>query len=387
MQIPFIDVKTQYHAIEEDVKRAVINVLNSGAYILGEQVERFEEEFAMYNKVSHAIAVANGTDALVIALKALQIGPGDEVITTPSTFYATTESILRVGATPVYVDINPDTYLMDEAKVEECITEKTKAILPVHLYGQCANMEEILMVANKYHLKVIEDACQAVGAEFKGKKAGSMGDIGCFSFFPTKNLGCYGDGGMIVTNNPKLATITKSLRAHCSGFQGYEAFRIMNPNNQSKISKPLEGMAKYYHYGVGYNSRLDEVQAAILRVKLPHLEQWNRLRRAHAAYYKEMLKGFKTPIEAKDCYHTYHLFILQVNHPTHYFEYLKKRGIQSGVYYPVPMHLQAVFNSEEKKQGTLDNAEILASKSIAIPVYPELNREELDYIISVIMEA
>ncbi|MFA9464120.1 MAG: DegT/DnrJ/EryC1/StrS family aminotransferase [Velocimicrobium sp.] len=387
MQIPFMDVKAQYHTIEDEIKHAILDVLNSGEYILGEQVKRFEEEFATYNKVSYAVAVGNGTEALIIALKALGIGPGDEIITTPSTFYATTESILQVGAVPVYVDINMDTYLLDETKIESCITDKTKAILPVHLYGQCANMEAILAIAKKYQLKVIEDSCQAVGAEFKGKKAGSMGDIGCFSFFPTKNLGCAGDGGMIVTNNKELATVCKSLRAHCSGINGYEAYHIMKPNHLEEIQKPPQNISKYNHYGVCYNSRLDELQAAILRVKLPHLEEWNGLRREHAAYYCERLLGVKTPIEAKDCYHTYHLFILRVNNQAYYINYLKKKGIQSGVYYPVPMHLQTVCNFEKKDHQILKNAEILASKSIAIPVYPELSKEELDYIIGAILEA
>ncbi len=387
MQIPFMNVKAQYHTIEDDLKQTILDVLSSGEYILGEQVQRFEEEFAKYNKVSYSVAVGNGTDALIIALKALGIGPGDEVITTPSTFYATTESILQVGAIPIYVDINLDTYLLDETKIEGCITDKTKAILPVHLYGQCANMEAILAIAKKYQLKVIEDSCQAVGAEFKGKKAGSMGDIGCFSFFPTKNLGCAGDGGMIVTNNKELATVCKSLRAHCSGINGYEAYCIMKPNHLEELPKPPQNISKYNHYGVCYNSRLDELQAAILRVKLPHLEEWNCLRREHAAYYREQLLGVKTPIEAKDCYHTYHLFILRVNNQSYYINYLKKKGIQSGVYYPVPMHLQTVCNLEEKNHGILKNAEILASESIAIPVYPELSKEELDYIIGAILEA
>lgn len=387
MQIPFMDVKAQYLTIEEDVKQAIFRVLNSGAYILGEQVERFEEEFAKYNGVSYAVSVGNGTDALVIALKALSIGPGDEVITTPSTFYATTESILRVGATPIFVDINLDTYLMDVTKIEDCITDKTKAILPVHLYGQCSNMEVILAIAKKYKLKVIEDTCQAVGAEFKGKKAGSMGDIGCFSFFPTKNLGCVGDGGMIITNNPQLATVVKSLRAHCSGRNGYEAYRMMHPEQKEELPKPSKDFEKYYHYGVGFNSRLDELQAAVLRVKLPHLEEWNCKRREHAAYYRERIKDLITPIEAKDCYHTYHLFIVRVNDPKYYFGYLKDKGIQSGFYYPVPMHLQTVCNLEGKNQGSLKNAEILALESIAIPVYPELEKVELDYIISAVLEA
>lgn len=387
MQIPFMNVKAQYQKIEEDIKQTVLDVLSSGKYILGEQVERFEEEFAEYNKVSYAVAVGNGTDALTIALKALGIGPGDEVITTPSTFFATTESILQVGATPVYVDINLDTYLIDETKIEDHITDKTKTILPVHLYGQCANMEAILAIAKKYGLKVIEDACQAVGAEFKDRKAGSMGDIGCFSFFPTKNLGCAGDGGMIITNNKELATICKSLRAHYSGINGYEAYRILNKKEKEELPIPPQSLAKYYHYGVGYNSRLDELQAAILRVKLPHLEEWNFLRREHAAYYHERLIGVKTPMEAKDCYHTYHLFILHVKDPTYYIDFLEKKGIQSGVYYPVPMHLQKVSGLELINQGTLKNADILAKESMAIPIYPELSKYELDYIIGAMLEA
>lgn len=386
MQIPIMNVKKQYHMMEDDIDHAVLDVLNNGVYILGEQVERFEEEFAKYNKVAHAIGVGNGTDALVIALNALQIGVGDEVITTPSTFYATTEAILRVGATPVYVDINLDTYLIDETKIEAKVTDKTKAILPVHLYGQCANMDEILAIAKKYNLFVIEDTCQAVGAEYKGKKAGTMGDIGCYSFFPTKNLGGVGDGGMLVTNNSNLATIIKSLRAHCSGMNGYNAYRIMNGSDE-EVVEPSVDYAKYYHYGVGCNSRLDELQAAVLRVKLPYLDEWNCLRRQHAEYYNEHLKDFKTPLEAEDCYHAFHLYVLRVENPKYYINYLSKKGIQSGVYYPVPMHLQYGCSMNKANDGSLKNAEILARESMALPVYPELSKEELNYIVNVMLEA
>lgn len=386
MQIPIMNVKKQYRMMEDDIDHAVLEVLNKGVYILGEQVERFEEEFAKYNNVAHAIGVGNGTDALVIALNALQIGVGDEVITTPSTFYATTEAILRVGATPVYVDINLDTYLIDETKIEAKVTDKTKAILPVHLYGQCANMDEILAIAKKYHLFVIEDTCQAVGAEYKGKKAGTMGDIGCYSFFPTKNLGGVGDGGMLVTNNSNLATIIKSLRAHCSGMNGYNAYRIMNASNKEVI-KPSMDYAKYYHYGVGCNSRLDELQAAVLRVKLPYLDEWNCLRRQHAEYYNEHLKDFKTPLEAEECYHTFHLYVLRVENPKYYINYLSKKGIQSGVYYPVPMHLQYGCSINKANDGSLKNAEILATESMALPIYPELSKEELNYIVNAMLEA
>jgi dTDP-4-amino-4,6-dideoxygalactose transaminase len=284
LQIPLINLKKQYETIKEDVDKNVLRVFSSAQYIMGENVKQFEKEFGEYIGVKHSISVGNGTDALIIALKALGIGQGDEVITTPFTFFSTAESVSAVGAVPVFVDVRRDTFNIDPAEIEEKITSKTKAIIPVHIFGQPADMDEINEIAQKHNLKVIEDACQAVGAEYKHKKAGALGDIACFSFFPTKNLGCAGDGGMIVTDDDNLAVVCRALRTHGSGENGQKAYNFLNGINEeveedksedNTVYNPL----KYYNYLIGYNSRLDEIQAAVLRVKLPLLDGWNDKRR------------------------------------------------------------------------------------------------------------
>jgi len=355
---------------------------------MGENVKQFEKEFSEYIGVKYSISVGNGTDALVIALKALGIGEGDEVITTPFTFFATAESISAVGATPVFVDVRLDTFNIDPDKIEAKITPKTKAIMPVHIFGQPADMDEINQIAKKYNLKVIEDACQAVGAEYKGKKAGALGDIACFSFFPTKNLGCAGDGGIIVTDDEDLATICRALRAHGSGADGSKAYNLLNhaeeninedENTDNTVYNPL----KYYNYLIGYNSRLDELQAAILRVKLPKLDSWNNLRRQHAAFYNQNLSDtdFITPYEADNRKHVYHMYILQSGKKQEVVSYLKEKGIATGIYYPVPIHLQKVYKDLGYQLGDLPNAEYLSERTFAIPLYAELTDDEKEYIV------
>ena len=280
MNIPLIDLKAQYESLAEELNKAALGVLSSANYIMGKTVIEFEKEFARFIGVKHAISVGNGTDALVIALKAMGIGEGDEVITTPFTFFATAETISAVGATPVFVDVNKETFNIDVTKIEEKITSKTKAIMPVHIFGQSADMDEINEIAKKHNLLVIEDACQAVGGKYKGRKIGTLGDVACFSFFPTKNLGCAGDGGIIVTDNEEIATIARALRTHGSGENGQKAYNLLN-NIEEEI-KTAEGAndtvynpLKYYNYLIGYNSRLDAVQAAILSVKLKEIDNWN----------------------------------------------------------------------------------------------------------------
>lgn len=393
MDIPLINLRRQYYTIKNDTDNKVLGILSSASFIMGENVKAFEKEFASYVGIKHSISVANGTDALVIALKALGIGAGDEVITSTYTFFATAESISAVGATPVFVDVRRDTFNIDPAKIEEKITSKTKAIMPVHLFGHCADMDEINDISKKYKLKVIEDACQAVGGEYKGRKAGTLGDIACFSFFPTKNLGCAGDGGIIVTYDDNLATICKGLRTHGSGENGKKAYNLINniteeveedKSTDNTVYNPL----KYYNYIIGHNSRLDEIQAAILRVKLPLLDSWNEKRRGNAEYYNEQLKDSKLiiPFEDINVKHVYHMYVLQSEKREELIDYLKEKGIATGVYYPVPLHLQKAYTSLEYNIGDMPNAEYLSKRTFAIPMFAELTEKEKEYIVEVLKE-
>ncbi len=388
-----INLREQYKTIRTECDRKISDILSSAQYIMGENVKTFEKEFAEYIGIKHSISVANGTDALVIALKALGIGQGDEVITTPFTFFATAESISAVGAVPVFVDVRPDTFNIDPSKIEEKITEKTKAIMPVHIFGQPCAMDEISEIAKKHNLKVIEDACQAVGAEYKGRKIGTLADIACFSFFPTKNLGCAGDGGMIITDDDDLATICKALRTHGSGENGKKAYNLLNNINEEveedkSTDNTIYNPLKYYNYLVGHNSRLDELQAAILRVKLPLLDEWNNKRRENAKLYNEKLKNTKivTPYEDKNVKHVYHMYILQSEKRQELVDYLKQRGIATGIYYPVPLHLQKAYTHLGYKLGDMPNAEYLSERTFAIPMFAELTEEEKQYIVQAIKE-
>ena len=394
MKIPLIDLKRQHQALQAELEAAVQKVLVSGSYIMGENVKAFEKEFADYIGVKHAIAVGNGTDALVIALKALGIGPGDEVITSPFTFFATAESISAVGAKPVFVDVRLDSFNLDEMQIEAKINHKTKAILPVHIFGQPCEMDIINDIAAKYNLYVIEDACQAVSAEYKGKKAGALADIACFSFFPTKNLGCAGDGGMITTDNDNLAIICKALRVHGSGEAGQKAFNLLNNINESTLGKKqgdntVYNPLKYYNYLKGYNSRLDEIQAAILRIKLRMLDEYQLQRHAHANYYCEALQGteFIRPVAIDNTKHAYHMYILQHENRSTVTEYLKAKGVATGIYYPIPLHLQKAYTNLGYKPGDLPHAEYLSHRTFAVPCFPELTAAERDYVVEVLKEA
>lgn len=361
MKVDLLDLTTQYNAIKEDIQKAVIDTIESGHYILGPQVKDLEKSISNFCGVKHGIGVGNGTDALTITLKALGIGKGDEVITTPFTFFASAETPSLLGATPVFVDINPDTYCIDVDKIEEKITDKTKAIIPVHIFGHMCDMDRIMDIAKKHNLLVVEDACQAIGAMYNGKRAGSFGNAACFSFYPTKNLGGYGDGGMIVTNDEKLADKIRLLRAHGS--------------------RP-----KYYHSVVGYNSRLDEIQAAILNVKFKHLEDWNSFRNKKAHIYNELLKdtSLRLPFECEDVYHIYHLYIVQHQKRDELMSYLKENGVATAIYYPLPLHLQKVYEPLGYKEGDLPVAEAASKKTFAIPLYPEITEEEQEYVASLI---
>lgn len=362
MRIPLVDLKSQYESMSEEIHAAVREVLESGRYILGPNVAALEEEIAAYCGTKYAVGVASGTDALILSLDAYGIGPGDEVITSSYSFFATAEAVSRLGATPVFVDINEDTYNMDAARIEEKITGRTKAILPVHLFGHMALMEEIMEISHRHNLVVIEDACQAIGASFKGRRAGSEGHAGCFSFFPTKNLSCYGDGGMITTSDKDFAERVRVLRAHGS-------------------------RKKYFNEIIGYNSRLDEIQAAILRVKLKYLDQWNESRRKKALRYNEMLMGLavKTPVELKGAKHIYHLYIIRHKERNRIIGELKKQGVGCGIYYPVPLHLLDVY----KHPGTkpLPVAEAVSRETFALPLFPEMSDNQLSSVVESLSEA
>jgi len=359
MNIPQVDLKAQYKLIKKEINVAILKVLNSTTFILGENVKKFEEEFAKFCNVKYAVGVGNGTDALYLALRACGISRGDEVITQPNTFIATVEAITLNGAKPVFVDINPQTYNIDANKIKKVITKKTKAIIPVHLYGQPVDMDHILKIAKKYRLKVIEDAAQAHGAEYKGKKVGSLGDVACFSFFPAKNLGAYGDGGIIVTNNEKIAK------------------KIIMLRNHGRVEK-------YKHLMEGVNSRLDELQAAILRVKLRYLDKWNKARRQRAKIYDEVFKHLEevgTPFVPFWATPVFYVYTIRVKEREKLREYLKKKGISTGIYYPIPLHLQPAYKYLNYKKGDFPEAEKAAKEILSLPMYPELSRKEQNFII------
>ena len=394
MEIPLVDLRRQYSALRPEIDGMVEQVLTGAQYIMGENVTRFEEEFAQYLQVKHAVSVGNGTDALVIALEALGIGPGDEVITSPYTFFATAEAVARVGAVPVFVDVREDTYNLDENRIEEKITKKTRAILPVHIFGQCADMQSICGIAQKHGLYVIEDACQAAGARFENQHAGSFGDISCFSFFPTKNLSCAGDGGMICTNQEHLAIICRALRAHGGGAAGERAYRCLHGEKQENIGKEEEDNTvynekKYYNYLIAHNSRLDEIQAVILRKKLKNLEKYVESRRAAAQFYNESLADLPITLPQQDekCCHSYHLYVLQSERRDHIVDCLKRKGIATGIYYPVPLHLQKCFSYLKGRPGDCPVAEGLSEKMFAIPMFPEITVEECGYVAEAVREA
>ena len=391
MNIPLVDLKAQYKIVEEKVVKAVSEVLSSANYIMGKDVTEFEKEFAEYIGVKHAISVGNGTDALVLALMACGVGEGDEVITTPFTFFATAESISFVGAIPVFVDVEKDTYNIDSLKIEEKITSKTKAIMPVHIFGQSAKMDEIMEIAKKHNLKVIEDVAQAVGAEYKEKKVGAIGDVGCFSFFPTKNLGCAGDGGIITTSDDNIATIARALRTHGSGENGQRAYNLLNKiNEEVKTSEGHDDTVynplKYYNYLIGFNTRLDTIQAAILRIKLKNIENWNEKRRENAKMYDEKLRdtSLTLPIIIGESKSVYNMYVVQSESREEMINKLQDKGISTGVYYPVPMHLQKVYKDLGYKEGDMPVAEYLSHRTFAIPIFPELSIEQKNYIVDAI---
>ncbi|MDD5063944.1 MAG: DegT/DnrJ/EryC1/StrS family aminotransferase [Phycisphaerae bacterium] len=362
MNVPLLDLKAQYATIKDEVLAAVSEVLETQICIGGPKVAELEKQVAEISGCKFAVGASSGTDAILNSLMSLDIGPGDEVITTPFTFFATIGCISRTGATPVFVDIDPQTYNIDAELIASAVTEKTKAIMPVHLYGQMADMDPIMEVARKHNLAVIEDAAQSITSVYKGKKAGSIGTVGCFSFFPSKNLGGVGDGGMIVTNDEQLYNRLVIMRNHGS--------------------KP-----KYYHKYIGGNFRLDPVQAAVLLVKLPHLDDWSEARRRNAAYYDKKFKGtvVKTPYISPDCVTIYNQYCIRVPKRDELLAHLQNNKIGREVYYPVPMHVQECFKHLGYKKGDLPESEKAANEIMAIPIYPELTDEMKDFVAETIL--
>lgn len=359
MKIPLLDLKAQYQSIKVEIDAAIKKVIEMQNFILGEEVSGLEKEVAVYCGTKYGVGVASGTDALILAMKALDVGPGDEVMTTPFTFFATAESISTVGAKPVFVDIDPKTYNIDPNLIEKKITKKTKAIMPVHLYGQCADMDPIMEIARKHGLKVIEDDAQAIGATYKGRRSGSMGDIGALSFFPSKNLGGFGDGGMVTTNDEKLAERIKSLRVHGSS-------------------------ARYVHSEIGMNSRLDNLQAAVLRIKLKYLDKWLEARRETAEFYNEKLKAAPviTPYVPDYNIHTYHQYTLRVKAGREkLMKHLIDSGIETRTYYPIPLHLQDCYKGLGYKKGSIKESEKASEEAFSIPIFPEMTQAQKEYII------
>jgi dTDP-4-amino-4,6-dideoxygalactose transaminase len=360
--IPFVDLKAQYRSIKDEVNAAIMGVIERCEFTLGSEVAAFEKEFAAYCQAEHGIGVNTGTSALHLALLAAGVGPGDEVITVPFTFVATVSAIDYTGAKPVFVDIDPKTFTMDVNAIEAAITEKTKAIIPVHLYGQTADMDPILEIARKRGLVVIEDACQAHGAEYKGRRAGSMGDMGCFSFYPGKNLGAYGEGGMVVTNSPDFTRTIRMLRDW-----GAEK--------------------KYQHVLKGYNFRLEGIQGAVLRVKLKYLETWTEARRAAAARYDKLFAGSNVyaPYARPDSRHVYHLYAIRTQHRQTWQDTLLAQGIQTGIHYPTPVHLLPAFADLGYQAGQFPHSEQAAREVLSLPMFPELTAAQSEQVAQAVL--
>ncbi len=364
MRISILDLSEQHQQIAQEIESAVRRVLNSQQFILGPEVRELERELAPYCQCAEAVGCASGSDALLLALMVCGVGPGDEVITTPFSFFATVGSIVRLGARAVFVDIDASTFNMDSTLIERAMTKRTKAIMPVHLFGQCAEMDNINNLASQLKIEVIEDAAQAIGAEYRGRRAGSLGTVGCFSFYPSKNLGGAGDGGLLTTNDPQKAEALRMLRGHGA-------------------------KKKYYHDCVGINSRLDSLQAAILRVKFRYLEQWSRARRGNAQRYRELFRDaglvssdmVRLPSESALALHVYNQFVIRARDRDKLRAWLADQGVGTEVYYPLPLHMQACFKDLGYQPGDFPESERAAEESLAIPVYPELSANAQGYVV------
>jgi dTDP-4-amino-4,6-dideoxygalactose transaminase len=364
MQIPLVDLHAQYRVIQQEVAAAIENVLTDMQLFLGPQSQVFEREFAAYCGCDYGVGCSSGTDALALALRACEIGPGHEVITVSNTFIATVEAIALVGATPVFIDIDPETYVMDWTQLERVLTPRTRAILPVHLYGHPVEMQPVLEFAQEHDLWVIEDASQAHGAMYRGQRVGSLGDIGCFSLYYSKNLGAYGEAGICVTGDHELAESLRTLRDHGS-------------------------RVRYQHDVLGVNARLDELQAAVLRVKMRYLEEWNAARRAHAQVYTEQLQGIVEAVPVVRAWdtHVYYVYVVQVQNRERFRQALEREGIASGVHYPVPIHLQPACAQYGYKRGALPVTEAAAERIVSLPMYPELTAEQIQAVVNAVKKS
>jgi dTDP-4-amino-4,6-dideoxygalactose transaminase len=363
MKVNFVDLKAQYQTIKPEIDKAIENVISNTAFILGKAVAEFEEQFASYCGAKHCVGINSGTSALIMALKALDVGEGDEIITTPNTFIATAEAISFAGATPVLVDIEEKNYNLDPAKLEKAITAKTKAIIPVHLYGQPADMDPILEIAKKKGIPVIEDAAQAHGARYKGKKTGGLATGACFSFYPGKNLGAYGEGGAVTTDDESIAQKVRMLRDHGSP-------------------------KKFYHEFIGNNCRLEGIQGAVLSVKLKHLDKWNDGRRKNADLYRKYLEGTGVglPEEMPYAKHVYHVFCVRVKDREKLIDFLKEKGIFTNIHYPIPIHLQKAYSFLGYKKGDFPVTEGCMDEILSLPMFAELTEEEIKYTADCIKE-
>ncbi len=364
MKVPLVDLRPQHDSLRDQLLAAVERVIDKQQFVLGPEVQILEEEIAKYSETSFAVGCASGSDALLLALMALDIGSGDEVITTPFTFFATGSAIVRLGARPVLVDIDPNTYNLDTSRLAAAITSRTRAIIPVHLYGQCTDMASLEAISEQHHLPIVEDAAQAIGAEDRGRRAGSMGAIGCFSFYPSKNLGGAGDGGMLTTNNKNLADRLRRLRAH-------------------------GGTNEYHHSEVGINSRLDSLQAAVLRVKLKFLDRWSAARRNKASRYSDLLLETSVlefevipPFVRPEARHVFHQYVVRISrYRDAMMKHLLDQGVGTKVYYPVPLHLQQCFSNLGYHEGDFPESERAARETFALPIYPELTDQQQSYVI------
>ncbi len=361
MQIPLVDLKAQFQSIKQEIIAEIEGVLENMQLFLGPQSQAFESEFAQYCGCHYGVGLSSGTDALALALRVCDIGQGDEVITVANTFIATVEAIALAGATPVFIDIDPDTYTMDWRQLDQVLTSRTRAIIPVHLYGHPADMQPVLDFAHRHDLRVIEDASQAHGATYQGQRVGSIGDIGCFSFYFSKNLGAYGEAGACVTNDVKLAESMRKLRDHGS-------------------------LIRYQHETLGVNARLDEIQAAVLRVKLPYLEQWNTARQAHASFYTEQLQGIveAVPLVQPWANHVYYAYVIQVQERDTFRKVLEQAGIATGIHYPTPIHLQPACSHYGYVRGMLPATEAVTARIVSLPMYAELTSEQTQRVVNAV---
>lgn len=391
MNVPFLDLKQQYEPLWKEIEPEIHKIFESCSFIGGSVVQNFERQMEEYLGVKHAMGCNSGTDALVLALRACGIKPGDEVITTAFTFFATAEAIAVTGAIPVFVDIKESDYTIDPEKIEEAVTEKTKAILPVHIFGALCDMDAIMEIAGKHDLKVIEDDAQAIGSSYKGRKAGTLGDVGCFSFYPTKNLGGCGDGGMVTTNDDELDTILRALHEHGAGKNGAKALKALRGgteelSSQEKVTA-LYDPFKYYNYLIGYNSRLDALQACVLTVKLKYLDEYNRKRKRIADKYRAGITDKVVfPQYGEDTIPCWHQFVILSEYKESLCAYLGEHGVGCGTFYPVPMHRQKAFHDSNSRgvNSSLPTAEKVSAQSVCLPIFPEMSDEQVQYVIDTV---